>query len=85
MNKELVIASLNILAAGAPLVAAHAHATTAPDQVTVVNAATLSAIEKSWLEVPFLCKARVMNASPVVLENQMASHSALSVYASFGA
>jgi hypothetical protein len=88
---QVMAGALNLLALSLPLLttpAAHgasAEVTTTAQKVETLNAASLHSIEKSWLAVPNTCKARGFNASPVTLQNRMASAGAQSIYAAFGA
>lgn len=77
------VATANILTIGATATAGPSDKDMKdPVAFRNLNAASLSAIESSWLKLPPSCKARSFDASPVSV-NQLPTRDALEVYAQF--
>lgn len=85
-SARLLVAAANLLTAGSAFAAVSNHADSAPNNtITMLNAASVKAVEASWLEVPNSCKARGFNADaqPVAVKEARARVQA--IYASLTA
>lgn len=82
----LILGAMNLVAAGAPIIADQAAAAAAREEKTeVLNTASLQAIESTWLKIPTMCKARHFNADPVPQTRREARPEVQALYASFEA
>jgi len=79
----LVVTGLNALAALPVITPASAPALHAPtaSPVSAINQASLIAIEKSWLALPRLCKARGAAFDPVVVGKEELPSDIANLYA----
>ena len=83
-SAQVLVGALNLLAVASPLVGQAALASTPLDhKIEIMNAASLTSIESTWLRVPAACKARGFNAAAVRLEAPKASAQVQDIYSSF--
>lgn len=83
-SARYVLASANLLIAGSAMAATPIVAPETGNQVERLNAASVKAVESSWLAVPNACKARGMNADPHPLAVKSARPIVQHIYAAFG-
>lgn len=81
---KIILGALSLITANETL--AHSSIVTTnkdQDSIATINRASLSSIERTWLKVPSLCKARAFNASPVVVKQEYTSDAIASLYSKY--
>lgn len=82
---RFVVAAANLLVAGSAMAAVTPALTKPEGKVEALNAASVKAVEGSWLDVPNACKARGFNADAHTVVHKAPQPHVRDIYASFGA
>ncbi len=82
---RFVVAAANLLIAGTAMAAVTPVTTTPEGKIEASNAASVRAVEGSWLDVPTECKARGFNADAQTVSSKEPQPHVRDIYASFGA
>jgi hypothetical protein len=83
-SARYLLAATNLLIAGRALAAPPVVTTTQDSKLQALNAASVKAVEGSWLDVPAECKARGFNADARPLAHKAPRPFVQHIYAAFG-
>ncbi|MEZ0310960.1 MAG: hypothetical protein ACAI38_04265 [Myxococcota bacterium] len=81
---RFVLAAANLLIAGSAMAAVAPVVATPEGKIEALNAASVKAVEGSWLDVPTECKARGFNADAQTVALKEPQPHVRDIYASFG-